>query len=66
MKKQKTADEINPEEYIYMLGFISRHLEKDNLKNVYEYAKKIFFEENEERCKINFQDISGQYYREHQ
>lgn len=65
MRKQKTADEINPEEYIFMLGIISRYLEKDSLKNVYEYALKIFFEENEEQCKINFQDISGQYYREH-
>lgn len=65
MRKQKTTDEINPEEYIFMLGIISRYLEKDSLKNVYEYALKVFFEENEERCKINFQDISGQYYREH-
>lgn len=65
MRKQKTADEINPEKYIFMLGIISRYLEKDSLKNVYEYALKVFFEENEERCKINFQDISGQYYREH-
>ena len=65
MRKQKTADDINPEEYIFMLGIISRYLEKDSLKNVYEYSLKIFFEENEEQCKINFQDISGQYYREH-
>ena len=65
MRKQKTADDIYPEEYIFMLGIISRYLEKDSLKNVYEYALKIFFEENEEQCKINFQDISGQYYREH-
>lgn len=66
MKKQKTENEINTEEYIFMLVFISKQLKKDNLKNVYEYAQKIFFEENEEQCKINYQDINGQYYREHQ
>lgn len=66
MRKQKTEDEINTEEYIFMLVFISKQLKKDNLKNVYEYAQKIFFEENEEQCKINYQDINGQYYREHQ
>lgn len=54
--------ETTKDEYLFMINSLCENLQKkENLKNVYEYAQKIFYQENEEICRVNYEDTSEKY-----